>query len=293
MLKSFALCLGLLAVLPTAASAACEPGFADNSNSVRINPSPNLDDGRIVDRFEIRVRNSGDEVCSVRLGVSRDLAASDSRFPTYELSGPSGAIPLASLTAPSATSAGSTAVVVPAGEEISVPFVIRTQVGWGSEAGTFSQQLIFTLQPEGQANDLKVQRTGLVLDVPSAARIRFAGAQGSDGPGMLDMGQLSQETATLSPPFAIRVLSTAGYQMQLVSQNGGSLVRQGSSERIPYDLSIGGRRLRMEGGGDEIRAGRHTSSAGDVHPVSIVIKPDPNWHAGDYSDRVTVTVSSM
>lgn len=286
------ICLGLLSAVPAAANAECRPSFVNSSNAVTLTPSSDLDNQQIVERFRVQVRNAGDSDCLVRLAVSHDVGTSARAFPLYALTGPEGVIPVA---AAGASSAGrhSAVVKVRAGGTVAVPYDLRLRLGWGLPAGDYAQRLTFTLLVDGSGAEGALQHTQLLLNIPSAARIRFAGPNGGDGPALLDIGLLSPDGPTVSPPFAIRVLSTAGYLMQLASQNAGALVRLGSTDRIPYRMSIGGRPLSLTGGGDTISAGRHTNASGTVHPVSIVVDPDPTRHAGSYSDRVTVTVTPL
>lgn len=286
-------CLGLLLLTPAAANAACEPSFSDSSNAVTLSPSGSLDNPQVSERFYVRLRNDGDSPCALRLSVSRDIGSSDVGFPSFTLTGPKGVVVVGSSAGATTGLADSIKVDVPAGGQVAIPYDVRLNVGWGSEAGTYVQQLVYALEHEPGTSDVPVQRTHLVLNVPSMARIRFAGAHGGDGSSLLDMGLLSLDGPTYSPPFAIRVLSTAGYQMQLVSQNAGALVRIGGRERIPYQLSVSGRPMNLAGGGDLISAAGHTSSSGDVHPVMIVVNADSTRHAGDYADRVTVTVTPI
>lgn len=283
--------IGALALAP-AAHAECVPSFVEGSNVVTITPA-GLDTPQVTERFYVRLRNAGDTVCELKLAVGRDIAASSASFPNYTLTGPFGNLQVTDSSAAAANTSSSSDVIVPAGGEVSVPYDIRLNVGWGSEAGDYDQQLEFYLLSRATAEQLGVQRTQLSLTVPTVARIRFAGASGAGGPARVEMGTLSPLAPTVSPPFAIRVLSTSGYQMQLASQNAGALQRDGGSERIPYRMTVDGRLLNLSGGGDMINVGNHTGSTGDVHPVSIVIDPDATRHAGNYDDRVTVTVTPI
>lgn len=285
----------LAAFLPTAANAACEPSFASGSNLVALTPAPSFDDQQIAERFQIEIRNSGSDLCTLRLSVGRDIAASDPNFPAYTLSSSSGAIPAAML-AGSEDSAGSPAgiaITVPANGRVLVPYDVRLSVGWGIEARTYEQELVYRLHPADSLDELATQRTRLSLTIPTAARIRFSGASASDGAPIVDMGPLSPVGRTRSPPFAIRILSTAPYRIEVASENRGRLRRVDGAELIPYRLSVSNQEVNLGGGGTLIRVPSHTGSTGNLHPVSIEIDPDPTRHAGNYSDRVTVTVSTF
>lgn len=287
------LSVALVALLPAVADAACEPGFVDGSNVVTLTPSGSFDDQRLVERFYVRVQNTGSDACTLRLAVGRDIAASDRSFPDYTLTGPNGNIPIVALPAAASNPNVSVPLTVPAGGQVQVAYDVRLDVGWGSEAGTYGQELVYQLfRPDSRA-EIADQRTSISLNVPTAARIRFAGTSGGREAARLEMGVLSPTTPTVSPPFAIRVLSTSGYQMQLESENAGALQRTNGPERIPYRMSVDNRPLNLAGGGGLISVARHTGRTGDVHPVSVVVDPDPARHAGQYSDRVTVTVTPI
>lgn len=283
----------LIAILPSAAYGACTPSFAGGSDTVTLAPSATMDSQQLTERFFITVRNDGDEACSLRLAVGRDVVNSDAQFPNYSLAGPNGNLILVALPAASSNPNVSVPITVPANGQVAIPYDVRLTVGWGAQAGTYVEELGFLLLSPSSRSEIASQRTRLSLAIPAAARIRFAGASAAGGAARVEMGRLSPTSQTRSPPFAIRVLSTAGYRMELVSQNGGALVRDSGADRIAYQMSLGRRLLNLGGAGDAITVGRHTNSAGDVHPVSIVIEPDPARHAGNYADRVTVTVTTL
>lgn len=283
----------LAALLPATAYAACEPGFVDGTNVVNLRPSASFDNQQLVEPFVVRVRNSGDEICTIRLGVGRTLGAASSRFPTYTLTGPTGMETVSAITVTADTAGSGNEYIVPANGEISIPYEVRMAIGWGAEAGLYTDELVFSLLDAQSGSAIANKKLQLDLDIPQTARIRFAGASGADGPARIEMGPISTTAATRSPPFALRVLSTAAYRIDLVSQNSGALRRAGTRDLIPYQMTLGRQTMNLTGVGDSVRVNRHTSSVGDVHPVTIVINPDPEYHAGDYSDRVTVTVTTI
>jgi hypothetical protein len=285
----------LAAFLPTAANAACEPSFATGSNVVTLTPVPSFGDQQIAQRFQVEIRNAGSDSCTLRLSAGGDIAASDPHFPAYTLLGPNGAIPTAMLAGGNDAAASSSDVTIniPANGQVLVPYDVSLSVGWGIEARTYDQVLVFRLYPTDSQDELATQRTSLSLNIPTAARIRFSGASATDGAPIVDMGPLSPIGRTVSPPFAIRVLSTAPYLVELVSENRGSLRRVGGTELIPYRLSLSSQDVNLSAGGTVLRVPSHSGPTGTVHPVVIQIDPDPTRHAGNYSDRVTVTVTTF
>lgn len=282
-----------LATFATAAHAECVPSFVAGGNSVSITPSGSFDEGRVTERFYVRLRNDGDTVCELRLAVGRDVAASDPNFPEFQLMGPNGGVAIHDTDASRSNAQSATDIIIPIGGETNVPFDINMKLGWGFESGLYDQALEFVLLSRSGQTELGTQRTLLSLNIPSVARIRFAGAGGTRGVASLEMGTLSPHAPTTSPPFAIRVLSTAGYQMDLESENYGALRRVDGPEVIPYRMTVSGRPMNLKGGGDRVTVAAHTGSTGNVHPVVVAVDPDPAMHAGHYRDRITVTVTPM
>lgn len=285
--------VAFMALFATAAHAECEPSFVDGSNTVRLIPPTSFSSDQLIETFEVRVRNSGDEACILRLGVGRRMPGGTRHFPNYSLRGPDGNVPVPSLAGAANNGGFGSEFIVPAGEQLAIPYDVRMNVGWGSEAGTFTEDLVFQIFDSRPGRALRTQDVQLLLEIPKMALIRFAGLSGLDGPALIEMGALSPTSVTTSPPFALRILSTSGYRMELQSDNGGALRKIDGSDLIPYTLSLGGRRLDLTGSPASIETNRHTSSLGDVHPVKITVRPNPEYPAGEYSDRIFVTVTAM
>lgn len=283
----------LATLVPATAYAACEASFIEGTNVVNLRPSASFDNQQLVEPFFIRVRNTGDEVCAIRLGVGRTLAANSSRFPAYTLTGSNGVETVTDITVTTDTAGFGNEYIVSAKGEVSIPYEVRMAIGWGAEAGLYVDELVFHLLDAQSGKAIASKKVQLDLDIPQTARIRFAGASGADGPARIEMGPISTTAPTRSPPFALRVLSTSAYKVELASENAGALRRAGTGDLIPYQMTVGGQAINLSGAGDSVRVSRHTSSVGDVHPVTIVIQPDPEYHAGEYSDRVTVTVTTI
>ena len=295
MRRQFWLIAAALMAAPSVALADCQPSFVSTSNLVEIR-TPSLDEPQVSDRFFVEVRNSGEDACTLRLAVGRDMAASRPGFPSFSLSGPTGMVPASALPASPTDTDPRTAIViqVPANGSVRVPYDVSFNVNWGMASGDYEQELIYQLyEGEGGQEELGSQRTRLSLNIPAVARVRFSGASGGDGPAQLAMGALSATSQTHSPPFAIRVLSTSAYRIELVSQNHGALLRTNGPDRIPYRLLLDGEVLDLRGAGDFATEGGHTSATGKVHPLRVVIDPDPTRHAGTYSDRVTITITTL
>lgn len=292
MSKLMKLSLGLAGLIPTTAAAECIPSFASGPDVIEIYTDANFNRGQLIERFAIRLRNDGDSLCQLNLTVGRDVTGSLGWFPDYVLTGPGGVV---SAPVPGASPGGTATapVVIPAGREVSVSYQIRANVGWGDRSGDYATSMLFALSSRGSSTEIASQRTELRLTIPATAAIRFAGAgAGAKGSARLDLGQLTPNMINRSPPFAVRVLSTSAYRLEVTSENSGALVRTGGMERLPYAMTIGGHRMDVAGGGS-ISRGTHTSPKGDLFPVAVTVRPDADQHAGDYSDRVTVAVTPI
>lgn len=283
--------LGLaLAAMPATAFAECNPSFVDGSREIRLAASDSMDKQQLTDQFRVTLRNDGDSECRLRVRVTRDLAASDGSFPNYTLTGPGGNVAITSAS-PSDVSSGSGVVIVAPGGQRPVTYGVAVPVSWGMQSGDYRQQLVFAVSEDSNNVALSTSQVQLKLEIPATARIRFAGAGGQGG-ARINLGTLSTVAQTVSQPFAMRVLSTSAYQLRMSSQNGGRLRRTDGPDVIPYRLTVGGVPFNMATGG-QLSVGRHTGSQGDVHSVQVTIDPDTTWHAGDYSDRVTVDVTPI
>ena len=292
MMRRFCLCLGFASLVASGhAWAECRPSFAEGPREVRLAAGDGMDQRQLTQPFRIMIRNDGDGECRLRLRVTRDLGASDAAFPNYTLNGPGGNISVTSASPADVSSGGGVVILQPHARN-SVGYTVNVPVNWGMRSGDYHQQLVFALSEDTGNAPLDTAQVRLNLEIPATARIRFAGVGGEGGAARIDLGELSTTMRTVSQPFAVRVLSTSGYQLRFASQYGGVLRRTDGPEVIPYRLSVDGRPFNMTTG-DQINVGEHTGSQGDVHAVSIAVDPDPTWHAGKYTDRVTVAVTPI
>lgn len=293
MSRQFWLVAAALTAAPSLAHAECEPSFGSAANVVEIRSS-SPDEKRVADRFFVEVRNNGADPCTLRLAVARDRATFSPGFPVFSLSGPAGVVSAAALpTSPEGTDRRTAITIqVPANGTVRVPYDVSFDVNWGMASGLYEQDLNYQLFDAEGREEMGSQRTKLALDIPPMARVRFSGASGGDGASQLAMGPLSQVSPTHSPPFAIRVLSTSAYRIEVVSTNRGALVRTDGPDRIPYRFLLDGGALNLGTlAGDFATESSNTGATGKVHPVRVIIDPDPTRHAGTYSDRVMVTIT--
>ena len=89
----------------------------------------------------------------------------------------------------------------------------------------------------------------------------------------------------------MRIWSTAGYRVSVSSENRGQLVHASNLDRLPYELDFDRRTVNLRGA-DSFFYPQHTPSLGRLHPLRVVVQP-VDARAGDYADRVTVTVTAV
>jgi hypothetical protein len=287
-----------LVAIPGAAQAACEPGFMTSSQSVNI-VGVDVEPGAVASAtLGLNVRNeggTGDQACPAVIRVSRVGASADPSFPAFTLLGP-GSQTIEILPDPSA--GGSTASDVniinalPAPQGLDVPFVFRVPTEWGIKAGTYSEQLRFSLYDVG--GTLRDTATVTVsITIPRAVSVRLVGAvlgASGTGPARVDMGTLSSSTETRSPDFAALIFSTGPYMVSFASANLGNLLNENGHDKIGYELYFDGQRVDLAGVNGFPYAAA-TSSLGDFRPLRVIV-PAVDAAAGRYTDRVTVTVSA-
>ncbi len=287
-----------LAAIPGAAQAACDPGFRSNAQSVSIVGVEVEPNAVATEMLGLNVRNEDEassQPCPAVIRVSRTGSSTDPNFPPFTLLGP-GNQTIEILPDPSvgggAASDVNLANALPGPQGLDVPFEFRVPTEWGLKAGTYSEQLQFSLYDTGGV----LRDTAIVtvtITIPRAVSIRLVGAvlgDGGAGPARVDMGTLSSTTETRSPDFAARIFSTGPYLVSFSSANLGNLLNENGRDKIAYRLYFDGQLVDLAG----VNAFAYpsaTSSTGDFRPLRVIV-PAATAVAGHYSDQVTVTVSA-
>jgi hypothetical protein len=295
---SILLASAAFAALPGAAQAACKPGFRTNAQTVNI-VGVDIEPNAVASTtLSLNVRNedeSSSQPCPAVLRISRVGASADPNFPPFTLLGP-GNQTVEILPDPSV--GGSTASDVNVADALAepqgldVPFEFRVPTEWGIKAGSYTEQLQFSLYDLGGI--LRDTATVTVsITIPRAVSLRLVGAvlgSGASGPARVDMGTLSSTTETRSPDFAARIFSTGPYMVSFTSTNLGSLLNENGRDKISYRLYFDGQLVDLTGV-NGFPYSSATSSSGDFRPLRVVV-PAVTAVAGRYSDQVTVTVSA-
>lgn len=283
-------CIAMLTAFGALPAAACDLEFNRSDQSIRLTPGASEIDEPLRETVNVTVRNRSDRECTFELGFAKDASASDSDFPPTRVFGPGGQIRVQHVSGASYGRGGGYLLkqTIAGNSELNVEFGFAIDLGWGAKSGTYNQGYIVSLLDEQDNTLIRSSEINLLLDVPPAVRLRFVG-----NVDRLDLGMLSDKRTTVSPPFGIRVFSTSPYEVAVSSENRGALVQQNGRARIPYFMKMAGRQLDLAAASDILTFPNSPGRLGRVLPIVVVVPPDDNRPAGRYSDRITVTVSTI
>ncbi len=270
----------------------CEPEFVDSSATVTLAGVSIGDREASRENFGIRIRNEGNGQCSATIRVARLNGSAASRSLSYSLQSGSNTIEILPNEASPGTSESDFIVRgIPSGPNgRNLPFIVTVPTGWGIEAGFYSEQFLVSLL-DGAGNELDTQILTINIDIPSSVSMRLVGATGSNAIGTINLGEIDQERPSFSDPFGIRVWSTSGYTVSFQSDNLGVLEHDAGLDRIPYVLRMDEMIVDLAAG-SEFTIPEMAPPLGFVHRLRVQAGP-ATARAGNYSDRVTVTVSAV
>ena len=283
--------LSVAAFVGAPAAAKCEPRFVEASQSINVSASEIGTGALTRENLNIRVENDGEGPCSGRLRFSYATPTDISPNATFQLSSGRQVIDILpdDSSAPSAKSDLSVSGIPNGKNGRTIPLDLSFASQWGILSGTQRWEILVSFVGEsGIVTDTMVLYLNFL--VPDAVELRIVGASGDDKIAEIRLGQLDSRKINRSDPFAIRVWSTSPYSVAFESENNGNLVKDGGGDRIPYILRIGGIQLESNGAGSK-SMGRATGSLGDIHPMQVEVEPFVA-QAGDYADRVSVTVTA-
>lgn len=278
--------------LPIEAKAAdCAPQFIDRSLSANISPTSIGSEQLEFERVPVRLRNDGEgRQCSATLRVARVSTSPISQYPFYLQFGGRKIDLLPFEDAPGGASSNLLVPQLPASREgRNLPLDLVLPVGWGLASGSTSEELeLQILGPDGSISDRIPLRVNVTI--PTSIEMRIVGATGDRAIAGVDMGVLNPDAINRSSLFGLRVWSTAPYMISFLSENDGQLVQSERRGAIEYDLQMEGRSVGVSGG-IAAQVPNPTDALGDLHRLRVEIQPFVA-RAGDYSDRVVVTVTA-
>lgn len=273
------------------AMAACAPQFSQGAQTVDIN-ALQIGTGEVArENFQIRVENADNGACTGTLRISRLTSSPTDPAFAYLLVSAGQTIDVLPTESSAPTTKSDVYVPgIPGGAKgRAVPFNITLLTEWGISSGARTEELLVSLLDE---NNTVVDTMPLYINtyIPPAVELRIVGATGGNSIAEVNLGTLAPDDTTFSDPFAVRVWSTSPYSVFFESENRGALVHESSASRIPYKMNMDGSPVDITGSTPRSFSFA-TGALGDLHPLSVVVEPflAP---AGDYSDRVTVTVTA-
>ncbi len=287
----------LLGALPFAAQAqGCDLEFSENSYSLNVIATDIENNSAIVESLPVNVRSDREGGCSGTIRVSFADGPPEAGMPEFELRGPAKQ-ELSILPSESSGASLRSDILLSnipdtqSGRNTKFDVIVPTE--WGLKAGSYSTQLTLSLYDEVETLTDRAT-VNLSITVPPAVSLRIVGAVGGKdgGNAKVDLGTLLEGSETRSPPFGLTVLSTSAYGVSFRSEHLGELVSTTTTDTIRYNLFYKGQPVAL-GGGSIFVENSHTSAAGDMFPLSVVVPRQGIIEAGRYSDRVTVTVSSI
>ncbi|MGB3805849.1 MAG: hypothetical protein WA936_01480 [Erythrobacter sp.] len=287
------LALGGAAFCAFAAPAlACEPTFTQAAQTVTLTATEVSDGARVETSEQIRILNTGSGECNAFLRVSRFSASSSDPARNFTLTSGGQEIDVLPSDVSAASSNSDLFVpAIPSGgvDSRSVPLRFSFPVGWGIASGTTTDTLLVQLIDES-GNVFDDMFLTVNLTVLPSVEMRIVGATGNDRIARIDLGALNPRGITRSDPFGLRVWSTSPYTVTFASSNAGALVHDLNGDRIAYELRTTGSEVDLSGASPGA-LGRRTGALGDFHSLEIAVPPFVA-QAGEYTDRVVVTVSA-
>lgn len=287
--------LALAAALPVAAQAqtSCVPEFVQAAQTVTLDDIAVSSGGSTSEPFQLRIRNgSGDNgPCAATLRIARSSTSPSSGAIDYFLQARGQLLEILPSESFPGTAASDLDIAQLPGNTngLALPFRLTVPSDWGLAEGSQIEDLIvFLLDENGVVTDQL--RLTIVLNVPPSIELRIVGATGRDVIASVNLGTLDPESVNTSSPFGIRVWSTSPYSVMFSSENNGRLVHTSAPSTIDYRLFMNGSEVNLVG----LPAASEpdgTDALGDFHPLQVRVAPF-RARAGDYSDRVEVTVSA-
>jgi hypothetical protein len=269
-----------------APSGDCDPEFTSAQFTVNLVSTEVGNDQVVRENIPAGIRNAGTDSCIITVRVSRTNVL-DPSIPPYQLRRFGQLVDIAE-TASARSGLSDFEVSVPAGQGANVPLEIFLPTEWGIRAGSYFEELQLTLLKENDVIDQAV--VSIFVEIPGAVALNVVGATGQERIAQIDLGSIDSQTRGVAPPFGLRIRSTSGYRITITSDNQGELVHVSGEARLPYLLTIDGDPLNLEGPAT-LAYPFPAIATGRYHPMTAEAGPTFTL-AGDYADRINITVSA-
>lgn len=289
--------LALITLSASDASAACQASIESIEAVPTIDYAP-FDRSEKSVEFEVEIRNDGPDRCDVALAITSGTPGSARSYRngpdslTYDV--------LTRDRSPYPniidTPAGSTRLKGGSGEDAEIKVRLSIPAGLISPAGNYADTLTLRLF---DVSGPTPRALGSERTVPAAARIQaraqvnIAGASASNfgtfGIDELAFGDL-EENATRDA--FVQVRATRPVAITLSSRNLGVLKHTTlpGTDGVPYSLQVDGIDVNLAGTSAPIVRTPTLSLEGTSYPMSVRIGQTAGRAAGEYKDRITISV---
>lgn len=292
-----AMLLALSALEPRAALAACKASIESIDKVPTIDYAP-FENRQKREDFEVEVRNDGNEECAVALAIASGTTGSQRFYRkgsdnlAYEVLTSNGSEYSNAIDAP----AGSTRLKGGKGEDAEIKVRLRIPAGLVSPAGNYEDTLRLRLFDVSGASPVPL---GPERNVPASARIQaraqlnIAGTAGKFGaPFELDEIDFGDMTTGATRDAVVQVRATSQVAITLSSRNLGVLKHTSlpGTAGVPYSLTVDGTPVDLAGSSAPILRTPDLTLDGNSYPMRVTIGNTTGRAAGNYKDRITISV---
>ncbi len=252
----------------------------------KINHYDALSGGDYLEPIRLRLRNKGDAICIGVLKITRTASY-------LQLDGPQnytmdysiidqtnlGQIlldPISQQTQEVPISVGPNATL-----DINPRLFVRG--GQPGRQGRYFATLRATIDLGGNQDSVETE-FNVSAQVQARAQANFVGGRNAT----LDLGELAPN---VSGTIAMQVRSSADIDVEISSENDGSLITRRGQFEIPYSMTVDGRTVDLVNG-TRINMLIQNSIRGQALPIIVTVGEFANAPVGEYGDVVTFRISA-
>ena len=291
-----AMLLALSALEPRAALAACNASIESIDAVPTIDYEPFANSQKSED-FEVEVRNDGNQECVVALAIASGTTGGQRFYRkgtdelAYEVLTENGSEYSNAIDAP----AGSTRLEGGIGEDAEITVTLRIPAGLVSPAGTYEDTLRLRLFDVSGATPVPL---GPERTIPASARIQaraqlnIAGTSGKFGAFEIDELDFGDMTTGATRDAVVQVRATSQVAITLSSSNLGVLKHTSLPDAtgVPYTLTVDQTPVDLTGSTAPILRTPDLTLDGNSYPMRVTIGNTTGRAAGNYKDRITISV---
>jgi spore coat protein U-like protein len=289
--------LALSVFEPRAAMAACNASIESIDAVPTIDYEPFANSQKSED-FEVEVRNDGNDECVVALAIASGTTGGQRFYRkgtdklAYEVLTENGSLYSNAIDVP----AGSTRLEGGIGEDAEITVTLRIPAGLVSRAGNYEDTLRLRLFDVSGATPVPL---GPERTIPASARIQaraqlnIAGTSGKFGaPFELDEIDFGDMTTGATRAAVVQVRATSQVAITLSSSNLGVLKHTSLPDAtgVPYSLTVDQIPVDLTSSSATILRTPELTLDGNSYPMRVTIGNTTGRAAGNYKDRITISV---